>query len=119
MKKSLIGMMAGVALLSGCATTDGNLLTDVGKSIFIQAVDNKCRSELNANSIYKTASVFLTSEQKSSLENKVCGCVAEEAPNSITLSEMGQAVIDSSARPQIVAKAVTHTLGTCIQKMVL
>lgn len=117
MKKSLMSMMAGVVLLSGCAT-DGNLLGDMGKEIFTQAVDNKCRSELNAQPIYQTASIFMTGEQKQNLENKVCGCVAKEAPNSVSMSEIGQAVIDESARPKIVGKAVANTIGTCVQRLV-
>lgn len=117
MKKILI-TLASVVVLSGCATTDGNLLSDIGKEIFTQAVDNKCRSELNAQPIYQTASIFMTAEQKQRLEDKVCGCVAKEAPNSVSMSEIGQAVLDESARPRIVGKAVANTLGTCVQKLV-
>lgn len=125
MKKLLLGMILGAGLLTGCATTGTNdttsvgtsVLADVGSTLFTQTVDATCRNQLNAQNIYKTATALMTAEQKQALENNVCGCVASEAPNSVSVSEMGQAVIDSSARTKVVTKAVTQTLGTCVQKM--
>lgn len=122
MKKLLLPAVLSVATLSGCATTDVQTVTssasNIGMSIFKTAVDNKCRSELNANSIYKTASLLLTSEQKTALEDKTCGCVSEKAPESVTMTELGQAVIDPTARPQIVGTAVTKTLSACVSEFV-
>lgn len=116
MKKLSFGILAGVLCLSGCTSTDGQLLSDVGTSLFTQAVDNRCRSELNESSTYKTVSILMSETQKRSFEDKACGCVAEEAPKHISVSEMGQAVIDSSARTQIVGKAVANTLGACVKR---
>lgn len=60
----------------------------------------------------------MTDAQKSSFENKTCGCVSQEAPKSVSAGEVVQAVADSSARPQIVGKAVSNTLGMCVQQFI-
>lgn len=118
MRKLAAVVLTTSLVLTGCASTQNSLLGGVGMELFTQAVDNKCRSELNANNTYKLVAMLMSDTQKSALEDKVCGCVASEAPKSISMSEMGQAVMDSSARPQIVAKVVTHTLSTCVQNFV-
>lgn len=104
--------------LSGCASTDGNFLGDVSTQLFTEAVDKKCHSELNDNKTYQMVALLMSDVQKNKLEDKVCGCVADEAIKSVSMNEIGQAVIDSSARPRIVTKAVTQTLSACVQKLI-
>lgn len=124
MRKLLLGALASTMILTGCATTNADgttavdTATNVGMSIFKTAVDTQCRSELNNNNLYKTASLIITDTQKTSLENKVCGCVSEKAPQSITLVELGQVAIDPSSRTQIVGSAVTKTLNACVSEAV-
>lgn len=124
MRKLLLGALASTMILTGCATTNADgttavdTATNVGMSIFKTAVDTQCRSELNNNNLYKTASLIMTDTQKTSLENKVCGCVSEKAPQSITLVELGQVAIDPSSRTQIVGNAVTKTLNACVSEAV-
>lgn len=122
MKKLYIAVGLSAMILSGCTTTDvqttANSATNIGMNIFKSAVDSKCRSELNNNGIYKTASIFMTDSQKTTLENKVCGCVSDKAPQSVTLAELGQAALDPTARTQIVGKAVVKTLNACVSEFV-
>lgn len=111
-KLAVFGVVA--LLLSGCATGgNGGILGDIGNSLFKEAVDYQCRNQLNANWVYKTASILMSDAQKTKIEDQVCGCVSEKAPQSVTLNEVGQAVIDPAARTQIAAKAVTRTLNAC------
>lgn len=134
-------MLAGV-LLSGCATTttpiiatplagasthelttkptskDSSLLESVGMSLFTSTMDSMCRTQLNKQDIYQSVTLFMSADQKNLLEDSVCGCVATEAPNSMSLTEMTQAVVDNSARPKIITKALTHTLATCATRMI-
>lgn len=116
MMKKLAVIVMGAALF-GCASSD-NVLSDVGQGIFKQAVDYKCRSEINANSLYKTVSIIMSDAQKTALEDKVCGCVSEKAPQSVTAGELGQAIIDPSARTQIVGKVVAKSLSACVNDFV-
>ena len=123
MKKFTLIALAGFAL-AGCATTNetavqaGTTATNVGLAIFSQAVDTKCRTEINNQPVYKTASILMTEAQKQALEDKVCGCVSQKAPQSITLVEMGQAAIDPNARTQIVTTAVSKTIQACVGEFV-
>ena len=106
--------------ITGCLSVDdaGNQSQNIAMQIFTQAVDNKCRSELNEQSIYQTVSIFMTKEQKQSFENKVCGCVSKKAPENITWKELGQIAVDSQARPVIVASVVGKTLKSCVSEFV-
>lgn len=58
----------------------------------------------------------MTAEQKTALENKVCGCVSEKAPQNTTLAELGQAVIDENARVQIATSAVSKAIYACVSE---
>lgn len=123
MKKLVLSAMVGAILLTGCATTgtDGtsnaiNTATNVGMAVFKTAVDTQCRTQLNGYNAYKTITILMTTEQKTALENKVCGCVSEKAPQSVTLTELGQAVIDENARAQIATSAVSKTINACVSE---
>lgn len=124
MKKLFIGALTSTLILSGCATTgtEGanalNTVTNVGMGIFKTAVDTQCRTQINSYEAYKVLAMFMTDAQKTSLENKVCGCVSEKAPQSVTLTEIGQAVIDENARTQLAVSAVTKTINACVGEFV-
>lgn len=122
MKKSLILMMLASCSLAACTTgnitsadiANGmNTATNASLGVFKYAVDQKCRSEIQNHQAWKLASIAMTTEQQSTTLTKVCGCVSEKAPQSVTMVELGQAAVDSNARTQIVANAVTKTLNSC------
>lgn len=127
MKKLLFGALASATLLTGCATTGADIASgalstatnvgvNVGMTVFKTAVDNQCRTQLNNHNAYKTIAMLMTDTQKSSLENKVCGCVSEKAPQSVNLADIGQAVIDENARTQLAVSAVTKTINACVSE---
>lgn len=102
--------------LAGCASVDDQSQPsqNIAMQMFAQAVDNKCRSEINEQPLYQAASLLMTQQQKQNFENKVCGCVSKKAPENITYKELGQVLIDSEARPVIVASVVAKSLKACI-----
>lgn len=125
LKKSLTLFAITTSLLTGCATTGEpntanaiGTVTDIGTGIFQTAVKQKCQTEITNNQYYKLASVIMTDEQKTNITNKACGCVSEKAPQSVTMSELATAVIDTTSRPKIVAKAVSNTLQACVSEFV-
>ena len=121
MKKLLITLPLALGL-SACVTADGNLdprttaATNMGTSVFKVAVDQKCRTELNARREWKVLSAAVGADKKQELEDNICGCVSEESVNNVSLVEMGQAAIDPKARTTIISRAVASTLSTCISK---
>lgn len=127
MKKLLLGALASATLLTGCATTGTEVATgalntatsvgmNVGMSVFKTAVDTQCRAQINSYNAYKVVTTLMTDSQKTALENKVCGCVSEKAPQSVNLVDIGQAVIDEKARAQLAVTAVTKTINACVSE---
>ncbi len=119
----LIALFSPILLLSGCASTGGMAIdpttaigtaSNVGTAIFKTAVDQKCRSELTRNQYYKLASVAMTDTQKTSLQDNICGCVSQNAMQNVNIVDLATAATNSTARAQLVTKAVTSTLQTCV-----
>lgn len=124
MKKIMIAALAALPVfLTACATAPGQTgaatggtvgaATTIGVNIFKAAVDNQCRAELNANQAWRVFALTQTAEKQAELEGKICGCVSEKAPQSVTAVELAQAAIDPNARTQIVANTISKTLNAC------
>ncbi|MGP5120153.1 hypothetical protein ACTXJF_08850 [Psychrobacter alimentarius] len=108
--------------LAGCTTIDGTnnsagnaigTANDIGMNVFKSAIDNQCRSQIEKQSAWRIASVAMTDTQQEAVKSNVCGCVSEQAPQQVTLVELGNAAIDSQYRTQLVAKVVAKSLQSC------
>ncbi len=131
MKKSLtLTTLLTTALatfaLAGCATTGPNAnagnavgtATDIGMNVFKAAIDNQCRVQIQKQNAWRIASVAMTAQQKEAVQSKVCGCVSEQAPQQVTIVELGNAAIDSNYRTQLVAKVVAKSIQSCYGSIV-
>ncbi|WP_201616009.1 hypothetical protein [Psychrobacter urativorans] len=122
MKKLLIStaMLATLAL-TGCATTGANnnvgntvgTATDIGMNVLKAAIDNQCRSQIEKQPAWRVASVVMNDEQKEAIQSKVCGCVSEQAPQQVTIVELGNAAIDTEYRAKLVTRVVAKSLQSC------
>ena len=121
-KRFASALLLATFALTGCATTDGannttgNALgtaNEIGMSVFKSAIDNQCRSQIEKQSAWRIASVAMTETQQEAVKSNVCGCVSEQAPQQVTLVELGNAAIDSQYRTQLVAKVVAKSLQSC------
>ena len=122
MKKLLTStMMLATFALAGCATTDVNsnagtaigTANEIGMNVFKAAIDNQCRSQIEKQNAWRIASVAMTDAQEEEVKGRVCGCVSEQAPQQVTLVELGNAAIDSQYRTQLVTKVVAKSLQSC------
>ena len=122
MKKLLTSMaMLATFALSGCTTTGANTnagtaigtANDIGMNIFKAAIDNQCRVQIQKQPAWRIASVAMTENQKEAVQSKVCGCVSEQAPQQVTLIELGNAAIDAQYRGQLVTRVVAKSLQSC------
>lgn len=123
MKKHLAStVMLATLALAGCTTTGGANSTtgnaigtanEIGMNVFKSAIDNQCRSQIEKQSAWRIASVAMTETQQEAVKSNVCGCVSEQAPQQVTLVELGNAAIDSQYRTQLVAKVVAKSLQSC------
>ena len=127
MKKSLTStMMLATFALAGCATTDVNsnagtaigTANEIGMNVFKAAIDNQCRSQIEKQNAWRIASVAMTDAKEEEVKGRVCGCVSEQAPQQVTIVELGNAAIDASYRTQLVARVVAKSLQSCYGSIV-
>lgn len=128
MKKLLAStvMLATVAL-AGCTTTGAanngtgtaiGTANEIGMNVFRAAIDNQCRSQIEKQTAWRVASVAMTEAQQESVKSNVCGCVSEQAPQQVTIVELGNAAIDSQYRTQLVTRVVAKSLQSCYASFV-
>ncbi|WP_296237025.1 hypothetical protein [Psychrobacter sp. UBA5136] len=112
--------------LAGCATTDANTnagnaigsANEIGMNIFKTAIDNQCRNQIEKQNAWRIASVAMTDAQEEEVKSRVCGCVSEQAPQQVTIVELGNAAIDANYRTQLVARVVAKSLQSCYGSIV-
>ena len=124
--KKMIAVLAPLALiLSACTATDmattNNTATttqQLGTAALKIAINAKCTTELNNLPAWKTATRFMTADQKTDIQAEICGCVSEKAPQNITAVDVATAAIDPAARTTIISNAVTKTINACVAEAV-
>ncbi|WP_298739012.1 hypothetical protein [uncultured Psychrobacter sp.] len=127
MKKLVLSTTMLVALaLTGCASTgatsnSGDAIgtaNEIGMNVFKAAIDNQCRSQIENQNAWRIASAAMSDEQEEAVKSRVCGCVSEQAPQQVTLVELGNAAIDPSYRTQLVTRVVAKSLQSCYGSIV-
>lgn len=125
MKKMMLAVAPVVLALTACATTTGTgtgtggasaqtTTQQLGVAALKVAVNAKCITEINNVAAWKTATKYMTAEQRDSIQTNVCGCVSEKAPNSVTAVELAAAALDVNARATIVNQVVSKTVNACV-----
>ncbi|EIG0125509.1 hypothetical protein J921_3500 [Acinetobacter baumannii 25493_8] len=125
MKKLMLAVAPVVLALTACATTTGTgtgtggasaqtTTQQLGVAALKVAVNAKCITEINNVAAWKTATKYMTAEQRDSIQTNVCGCVSEKAPNSVTVVELAAAALDVNARATIVNQVVSKTVNACV-----
>ncbi|WP_196427992.1 hypothetical protein [Neisseria polysaccharea] len=121
MKKTLSAALLAV-LLGGCAVGGGNTFggldsgTGMGGSIVKMAVGSQCRAELNKRSEWRLTALAMSAEKQAEWENKICGCVAQEAPERMTGNDVMQ-MLDPSTRNQALAALTVKTVSACFKRL--
>jgi hypothetical protein len=123
MKKLMLALAPVVLALTACATTTGTATgaasaqtttQQLGVAALKVAVNAKCITEINNVAAWKTATKYMTAEQRDSIQTNVCGCVSEKAPNSVTAVELAAAALDVNTRATIVNQVVSKTVNACV-----
>ena len=100
------------------SNSTGGAATAIGKSLIQNYAHNQCSVELNKRQEWRLVALAVTAEKQQQWEDQICGCVSEEAPNSVTVTDLVQAATNQSARTGIVANAVTQTVTSCLNRFV-
>ena len=108
----------GGLLGGGTSNGTGGAATSIGKSLIQNYAHNQCSVELNKRQEWRLVALAVTAEKQQQWEDQICGCVSEEAPNSVTVTDLVQAATNESARASIVGNAVTKTVTSCLSRFV-
>ena len=114
LKKTKILYLA--ALLGGCAANSGINQNTLARELISPLVKQQCHSQLNARQEWQLASALMGAEIKQQWENKICGCVSEEAPSQMSGEEMIQ-VINPATRSQAVTNVAVKTVSACFNRI--
>ena len=98
------------------SNSTGGAATAIGKSLIQNYAHNQCSVELNKRQEWRLVALVVSAEKQQQWEDQICGCVSEEAPNSVTVTDLVQAATNQSARNTIVASAETKTVPSCLKK---
>ena len=106
---------AGVGgLLGGGAGTSS--AAGIGKSAVQMYVQNRCVNELQARTEWRTIALAMSQAKQTEWENKICGCISEEAPSQMSGEEMIQ-VINPATRSQAVTNVAVKTVSACFNRI--
>ena len=108
----------GGLLGGGTSNGTGGAATSIGKSLIQNYAHNQCSVELNKRQEWRLVALAVSAEKQQQWEDQICGCVSEEAPNSVTVTDLVQAATNESARASIVGNAVTKTVTSCLNHFV-
>ena len=83
------GSDLGGILGGGTSTNNGSggAATAIGKSLIQNYAHNQCSVELNKRQEWRLVALAVTAEKQQQWEDQICGCVSEEAPNSVTVTD--------------------------------
>lgn len=121
MNKTL-SILPTVILLGGCAVGGGNTFgsldggTGMGGSIVKMAVESQCRAELNRRSEWRLTALAMSAEKQVEWENKICACVAQEAPERMTGNDVMQ-MLNQSTRNQAITTVTAKTVSACFKRL--
>ena len=122
MKKLLAALAPLTLVLSACATTSSpetqTTTQQLGGAALKIAINAKCTTELNNIPAWQTATRLMTTTQKQNIQTEICGCVSEQAPQSVTAVDLATAAIDPAARATIVGNVVAKTINACVAEAV-
>lgn len=96
----------------------GNTSSGLGQTLIQSYARNQCSVELNKRQEWRLMALAVSAQQQQKWEDQICGCVSEEAPNSVTVYDLTQAAVNPQARTQIMSTAVTKTVTSCFNRLV-
>ena len=113
-------LMTAFTLASCASTPESNQKSSANltTSLIQHAVKQTCQTQLTNHQYWKIATMKLSSESQAKISETACGCVADKAPEAISLTELTTAAINPNARAEVAQKIVRHSLRPCMLETV-
>lgn len=115
-----VTLMTAFTLASCASTPESNQKSSANltTSLIQHAVKQTCQTQLTNHQYWKIATMKLSSESQAKIAETACGCVADKAPEAISLTELTTAAINPNARAEVAQKIVRHSLRPCMLETV-
>ena len=120
--KKIALTLATALILSACSAGGNGLAgmggnaTQMGSNLFGMYVQNQCTTELQSRNEWRLAALAMTHAQQTEWENKICGCVGQEAPNQMTAADMTQ-LLSAEGRTKVIAEVGAKTVTACYKRL--
>lgn len=111
----MLGGCGGMGDLGGLGLGGGNT-SNIGANLFSMYVQNQCKTELQSRSEWRLAALAMSQSQQEAWENKICGCVSEEAPNQLTAADLTQ-ILTPEGRTRVVTEVGAKTVTACYKRL--
>ena len=113
-------LMTAFTLASCASTPESNQKSSANltTSLIQHAVKQTCQAQLTNHQYWKIATMKLSSESQAKIAETACGCVADKAPEAVSLTELTTAAINPNARAEVAQKIVRHSLRPCMLETV-
>lgn len=112
-----IGSAIGGLLGGGNSTSEGGSTTGgLTRGLIQMYVKNQCATNLQARNEWRLAALAMSAEKQAEWEDKICGCVTEEAPNHITAADLTGALTESG-RAKLMTEVTTKTVTACYKRL--
>lgn len=123
MMKHTALIAATALILSACGGTGGNFggfntgtAANVGAGVLQMYVQNQCVTELQSRNEWRLAALAMTQAKQNEWEQRICGCVSQEAPNQLTAADLMQ-LGSESGRTQVMANVTAKTVTACYKRI--
>ena len=100
-------------MMVACADADSKSVT---QKMLKPLIEQQCGRELKANKIWQASSFFWSKSQQDHAQNKICGCVSENALNDVSNKDLLMAMINESAKKKLIQNAVMNSIKGCAQE---
>ncbi|MDO5356256.1 MAG: hypothetical protein Q4E77_02030 [Conchiformibius sp.] len=123
--KQSVFLSALLVLLGACAGNGGNAggigglgqtVGGIGSNMLSMYVQNQCVSELQSRNEWRLVALAMSQQQQAEWENRICGCVSEEAPNHLSAADLTQ-LVSEQGRTQVMADVTVKTVSACFQRL--
>lgn len=122
--KKIALLLSTTVLLAACGGTGGSLSgndvfgtgQNMATGLVRMYVNNQCVTQLQSRNEWRLAALAMTQAQQTEWENKICGCVVEEAPNQITAAQLPQ-LMSEQGRAQVLSEVTANTVTACYKRL--
>lgn len=108
-----LGLAVLPFILTAC---ESEVATGIGRNLAKTYIENECHSELTARSEWKLITMLMSSETKTTWENKICGCAGEEASANLTSAELTD-MLTTEGRVKVLANVTGKTVTACVKRL--